>query len=114
MVARALAPAMPDRVAGASHGDSMIILTAGTDPRVNREFVSLEATVGGWGAWDGSDGESALINNVNGSLKDIPIEVYETRYPWRINEYRIRPTPADPASGAAATASFASTRPRRT
>jgi N-methylhydantoinase B len=91
MVARALAPALPDRVAGASHGDSMIILTAGTDPRVNREFVSLEATVGGWGGWNGSDGESALINNVNGSLKDIPIEVHETRYPWRINEYRIRP-----------------------
>ena len=91
MVARALAPVMSDRVAGASHGDSMIILTSGTDPRVDRQFVSLEATVGGWGAWQGSDGESALINNVNGSLKDIPIEVYETRYPWRINEYRIRP-----------------------
>ena len=91
MVARALAPAMPDRVAGASHGDSMIVLTSGLDPRFGREFVSLEATVGGWGAWEGSDGESALINNVNGSLKDIPIEVYETRYPWRITEYRIRP-----------------------
>jgi N-methylhydantoinase B len=47
--------------------------------------------VGGWGAWNGSDGESALINNVNGSLKDIPIEVHETRYPWRITEYSIRP-----------------------
>ncbi|GGM02073.1 hydantoinase B/oxoprolinase family protein [Nakamurella endophytica] len=91
MVARALAPALPDQVAGASHGDSMIVLTSGTDPRYNREWVSLEATVGGWGAWNGSDGESALINNVNGSLKDIPIEVLETRYPWRINEYRIRP-----------------------
>jgi len=91
LVARALAPALPDRVAGASHGDSMIILTAGTDPRFKRDFVSLEATVGGWGAWNGSDGESALINNVNGSLKDIPIEVHETRYPWRITEYSIRP-----------------------
>jgi N-methylhydantoinase B len=90
MVARALAPAMPTRVAGASHGDSMIVLTSGIDPRVAREFVSLEATLGGWGAWDGSDGESALINNVNGSLKDVPVEVFETRYPWRINEYRIR------------------------
>ncbi|WP_028925804.1 hydantoinase B/oxoprolinase family protein [Pseudonocardia acaciae] len=90
MVARALAPAMPDRVAGASHGDSMIVLTSGVDPRFGREFVSLEATLGGWGAWDGSDGESALINNVNGSLKDLPIEVLETRYPWRITEYGIR------------------------
>ncbi|MBO0848895.1 MAG: hydantoinase B/oxoprolinase family protein [Pseudonocardia sp.] len=90
MVARALAPAMPDRVAGASHGDSMIVLTSGVDPRYGREFVSLEATLGGWGAWNGSDGESALINNVNGSLKDLPIEVFETRYPWRITEYGIR------------------------
>jgi len=91
MVTRALAPAVPDLVAAASHGDSMIVLTSGLDPRVNREFVNLEATVGGWGAWDSSDGESALINNVTGSLKDLPIEVLETRYPLRIREYRIRP-----------------------
>ncbi|MEW9550236.1 hydantoinase B/oxoprolinase family protein [Nonomuraea sp. NPDC050783] len=91
MVAKALAPAMPDKVAGASHGDSMIVLLAGTDPRTGRDYVSLEATLGGWGAWDGSDGETALINNVNGSLKDIPVEVFETRYPFRIGEYRIRP-----------------------
>jgi N-methylhydantoinase B len=90
MVSKALAPALPDRVAGASHGDSMIVLTAGLDKRVNREYVSLEATLGGWGAWEGSDGESALINNVNGSLKDLPIEVFETRYPFRITDYRIR------------------------
>ncbi|MEV4288064.1 hydantoinase B/oxoprolinase family protein [Nonomuraea bangladeshensis] len=91
MVAKALAPAMPDKVAGASHGDSMIVLLAGTDPRTKRDYVSLEATLGGWGAWDGSDGETALINNVNGSLKDIPVEVFETRYPFRISEYAIRP-----------------------
>jgi N-methylhydantoinase B len=90
MVSKALAPALPDRVAGASHGDSMIVLTAGLDKRVNREYVSLEATLGGWGAWEGSDGESALINNVNGSLKDLPIEVFETRYPFRITDYQIR------------------------
>ncbi|WP_425468339.1 hydantoinase B/oxoprolinase family protein [Quadrisphaera granulorum] len=91
LVAKALAPAVPDRVAGASFGDSMIVLTAGNDPRTGRDYVTLEATVGGWGAWEGSDGETALINNVNGSLKDLPVEVLETRYPMRISEYRVRP-----------------------
>lgn len=91
MVSRALAPAMPSRVAAASHGDSMIITGAGFDPRVGRDWVSMEATLGGWGAWKGSDGESALINNVNGSLKDFPIEMVETKWPMRIREYRIRP-----------------------
>ncbi|RWD18550.1 MAG: hydantoinase B/oxoprolinase family protein, partial [Mesorhizobium sp.] len=34
---------------------------------------------------------SGLINKVNGGLKDIPIEVCETRYPLRIKEYSLRP-----------------------
>lgn len=91
LVSKALAPAIPDQVAAASHGDSMIITVAGFDPRVGRNYISMEATLGGWGAWDGSDGESALINNVNGSLKDLPIEMMETRFPLRIHEYSIRP-----------------------
>ncbi|MCW2905009.1 MAG: hypothetical protein JWO67_7274 [Streptosporangiaceae bacterium] len=90
LVAKALAAALPDKVAGASHGDSMIVLLSGHDPRTGRDYVSLEATLGGWGGWDGSDGETALINNVNGSLKDIPIEVFETRFPFRITDYRVR------------------------
>ena len=94
LVAKAMAPAMPKAVAAASHGDSMLVQVAGHDSRVGRDYVSLEATLGGWGAWDGSDGESALINNVNGSLKDLPIEVFETRYPFRISEYRMRPDSA--------------------
>ena len=94
LVAQALAPVMPERVAAASHGDSMIVMLAGRDPRVKRDYVSLEATLGGWGAWDGSDGESALINNVNGSLKDLPIEVFEARFPFRITDYRMRPDSA--------------------
>ena len=63
---------MPEQAAGASYGDSMIIAAAGVDPRNGRPFVDLEPTVGGWGAWQGSDGEGGLINNVNGSLKDLP------------------------------------------
>ncbi|MEQ4567222.1 hydantoinase B/oxoprolinase family protein [Paenarthrobacter sp. CAP02] len=96
LVSKAMAPAMPDRVASASHGDSMIITAAGFDPRFGRNFVSMEATLGGWGAWKGTDGESAMINNVNGSLKDLPVEMMETRYPLRINEYSIRPNSGGP------------------
>jgi len=92
LVVRALAPAMPDQVAAASYGDSMIVQFAGEhNPRTGEPFVTLEATVGGWGAWEGGDGETALINNVNGSLRDLPVEVVETLYPVRVNEYRIRP-----------------------
>jgi N-methylhydantoinase B len=93
LVAAALAPVMPAQVAGASYGDSMITLITGVDPR-QRQFVHVEANVGGWGAWEGSDGESALINSVNGSIKDFPIEVVESRYPLRIRTYGLRPDSA--------------------
>ncbi|MGX9225505.1 hydantoinase B/oxoprolinase family protein [Streptomyces albus] len=90
LIVKALAPVMPDKAAAASYGDSMIVQFAGDNPRTGKPFVTLEATVGGWGAWQGGDGESALINNVNGSLCDLPIEVFETLYPARVTEYRIR------------------------
>ncbi|MEU6713507.1 hydantoinase B/oxoprolinase family protein [Nonomuraea sp. NPDC046802] len=91
LVVKALAPVLPGKVAAASYGDSMIVQFTGTDPRTGKLYVSQEATVGGWGAWDGGDGESCLINNVNGALRDMPIEVLETLFPVRVARYEIRP-----------------------
>jgi N-methylhydantoinase B len=90
MVVRSLAGAVPERAAGASYGDSMVIGIAGLDPRNGRPYFDLEPTVGGWGGWDGSDGQDGLINNVNGSLKDLPIEVLETKFPLRMTHYGFR------------------------
>lgn len=90
LVTKALSEAMPDAVAAASYGDSLIVQMMGTDPRTGREFLSQEATVGGWGAWSDGDGESCLINNVNGSLRDMPVEVLETLFPLRVSRYEVR------------------------
>jgi N-methylhydantoinase B len=90
LVVKALADALPEQAAGASYGDSMVISLSGIDPRNGRPWLDLEPTVGGWGAWHGSDGESGLINNVNGSLKDLPIEVLETKFPLRLSHYGYR------------------------
>lgn len=96
LVVKALAAALPDKAAAASYGDSMIVQFTGTDPRSGRPFVSQEATVGGWGAWRTDDGESCLINNVNGSLRDMPVEVLETLFPVRVTQYAIRPDSGGP------------------
>lgn len=89
---KAMAPAMPDQTAGAHYGDSMVIWIDGEDPRKgNERFLALEANAGGWGAFSTGDGQDALINIVNGPFKDLPIEVYENKYPIMIREYGIRP-----------------------
>jgi N-methylhydantoinase B len=96
LVVKALAEVLPEQAAGASYGDSMVIGIAGVDHRNGRPFFDLEPTVGGWGAWQESDGEDGLINNVNGSLKDLPIEVLETKFPMRMTHYGFRPDSGGP------------------
>ncbi len=91
LVIKALAPVMPEKAAAAHYGDSMVITVAGLDTRNDDEFyLMIEPTTGGWGASDSSDGESSLINNVNGSFKDIPVEVFESKYPLQLLSYGIR------------------------
>jgi N-methylhydantoinase B len=91
LVIKALSPALPDRVAGAHYGDSMVITIAGLDPRNDNHFyLMIEPTTGGWGGFNSGDGASSLINNVNGSFKDLPIEIFESKYPIEIVHYGIR------------------------
>ena len=92
LVVKALSPAMPDRAAGAHYGDSMVVTFAGLDPRHDDiRYLMVEPTTGGWGAYDCGDGADSLINNVNGSFKDLPVEIFESKYPIRIESYGIRP-----------------------
>jgi N-methylhydantoinase B len=90
MIVRALSDVLPAQSAAASYGDSMIFGVWGLNPRNNLPYLDLEPTVGGWGAWDRSDGEDGLINNVNGSLKDLTIEVLETKLPIRMTYHGFR------------------------
>lgn len=90
LVAKAVAPVIPDRVAGASYGDSMVVLFGGTFPQTGKRFSFSQPTVGGWGAWDGMDGQDAMINSTNGSLKDLNVEVIESKFPVMVTKYQIR------------------------
>lgn len=92
LIVKALSPAVPEQAAGAHYGDSMVIFVSGRDPRHgNIPFLSVEPTPGGWGGFTHGDGQDGLINNVNGAFKDLPIEVYENKYPAMLMEYGFRP-----------------------
>jgi len=87
---KALSTSTKELSAAAHYGDSMVIFIGGVDPRNNFPFLSVEPTCGGWGGFEGSDGADALINNVNGGFKDLPIEVFESKYPVSIFNYGFR------------------------
>jgi N-methylhydantoinase B len=88
----AFADVMPDRVTAAQFGDSMISYFAGPgrepgDP----SYLCVEAHAGGWGASSSADGANGLINVINGSFRNTPVEAIENRYPLTILEYGLRP-----------------------
>jgi len=91
LVVTALAPVMPDKVAAAHFGDSMVLFLAGKDPRHDGAgFLHVMPHAGGWGGFEGGDGQDGLINNVNGGFKDYPVEVFEVKFPALIRGYGFR------------------------
>ncbi|MCE0507318.1 hydantoinase B/oxoprolinase family protein [Roseivivax sp. GX 12232] len=90
-----LSEAMPERSTAAHYGDSMVVGFFSVDPK-RGQWISIEPTAGGWGGRADSDGESALINLVNGGFRNIPAEVMETKFPVRLEEFSLRADSAGP------------------
>ena len=88
LIIRALSSAIPERAAAGHVGDSWNVTLVGEDE--NGLFLSGESLVGGWGAYLGGDGESALIHSAAGDFKNFPVETQEQRYPIRILQYALR------------------------
>lgn len=84
-----MSEAMPDKAKAAHYGDSMVAAFFSMDEK-RGQWISVEPTAGGWGGGVGADGQSALVNLVNGGFRNIPAEVYETKFPVRIEEFSIR------------------------
>lgn len=91
LIVKALAPVFPEKAAAAHYGDSNVILFSGFDTTRNSQFGICEATAGGWGAFEGGDGQNGMINVVNGDLKNWGVEFIESKYPLRILSYKVRP-----------------------
>ena len=87
----AFADVLPGAVAAAQFGDSMISYFAGPGRREeDPPFLCVEAHAGGWGASSHADGADGLINVVNGSFRNTPVEALEARYPLTVTEYSLR------------------------
>ncbi len=84
-----MSEALPERATAAHYGDSMVAAFFSVDPG-RGQWIAIEPTAGGWGARSDGDGENALINLVNGGFRNISAEVYETKFPVRVEEFSLR------------------------
>ena len=88
LMIKALSGAVPDRAAAGHVGDSWNVIIVGENEF--GLFLSGESLTGGWGAYEGGDGESALIHSAAGDFKNFPIETMEHRYPLIMHRHSLR------------------------
>ena len=89
-ILRALASALPDRVPAAHHGTYGLHVIYGR-LQEGRWFQHMESTIGGWGAGPGWDGPGPFRSMAHGDTLEVPVEVQEAEYPYRIDYVRLRP-----------------------
>ena len=81
----ALAQALPGRVPAADGGTWSNFLFGGTHPETGDYYTCYDIHTVGWGGRPSADGNDA-VGSMNGNCRTIPVEVYETRYPWLVEE----------------------------
>lgn len=86
----ALAKALPEQVPAAHKGDMSGFTFYGTDERNGTRFVALNINGGGWGGRPHEDGPSACVSVCQGDVRNIPIEIQESRYPLVFTKHTLR------------------------
>jgi N-methylhydantoinase B len=90
LLLKALAPAIPDRVRAGHFGDSFANFVYGIDPRTGIYYVHAEGDAGGYGGKPSEDGESALFSMDLGDTYNVPAEVIEAKFPWRVERFDLQ------------------------
>ena len=90
LVIKALAEVLPEQVAAAHYGDSMMLYVIGQD------FIHLDGHTGGWGGSYQSDGESALQQAVGGDMRNFPVELTEQKFPVQFRRFGFVPDSGGP------------------
>jgi len=78
---------IPEKITASHFGTPCANFVYGVDPSDETNYMLVEGDAGGWGAKPSSDGENALFTKELGDTLNTPIEVVETQYPLRVEEF---------------------------
>ena len=87
LIWKAMAPHLPDRMTAGHFLSVCGTVVAGPHPDTKDLFLLVEPLAGGWGAGHDKDGERGLVCIGDGETYMIPVEVAETRYGIRVDQY---------------------------
>ena len=84
----ALADPLPERIPASLGGTSCCFLFGGQHPDSGDLYSHFHFEGIGWGGRPTADGNSQIIV-INGNCRNTPVEVFESRYPLRVESYRL-------------------------
>lgn len=89
LIWKAMAPVLPDRLPAGHFLSVCGTIVAGLHPDTGQLFLLVEPQAGGWGAGAAKDGENGLVCVGDGETYIIPVEVCETRYGVRVDQFAL-------------------------
>jgi N-methylhydantoinase B len=93
LVWRCLAPHLGGRLPAGSFASICGTFIGGPHPDTGRHFTIVEPQVGGWGASDRRDGNSAMFSGFHGDTFNCPAEVAEARYGLYVDRLALNDAP---------------------
>lgn len=79
LIWRCLAPHIPDRLPAGHFSSVCGTFIGGIHPDTGRQYTIIEPQIGGWGAWDGRDGNPCIFSGFHGETYNTPAEISEAR-----------------------------------
>lgn len=84
----ALAKCVPERAFATDAGTHSNFLFGAYNPYSDEYVVCYDFMSAGWGGRNFADGNE-VVNCINGNSRMNPIEVYEVRFPWLVEDYKL-------------------------
>lgn len=79
LIWRCLAPHIPERLPAGHFSSICGTFIGGIHPDTGRQYTIIEPQLGGWGAWQGRDGNAAIFSGFHGETYNTPAEISEAR-----------------------------------
>jgi N-methylhydantoinase B len=89
LILRCLASHIPGRLPSGSFASICGTVVGGPHPDTGRHYTIVEPEIGGWGAGNGFDGNSAMFSPFHGETFNCPVEVAEARYGLAVDSLRL-------------------------
>ena len=96
VITKAMSQGLPDVVPACSGGDIFDIMGVGIHPDTGKFWLEATNEGVGFGGHAEGDGENGIMHPSEPGCRNNPIEILETKAPWLIGDYKLRPDSGGP------------------